>query len=35
MNKPTAEDSKIAWDGVKDMVSPETFATMQKIVSQK
>lgn len=33
--KATAEDSKAAWDAVKDMVSAETFKTMQKIVSQK
>lgn len=33
--KPTAQDSEKAWSSVKDLVSPETFATMQKIVSQK
>ncbi len=33
--KATAEDSKVAWNAVKDMVSAETFSTMQKIVSQK
>ncbi len=33
--KPTAQDSEKAWSSVKDLVSPETFETMQKIVSQK
>ena len=31
---PSEEDSASAWSNVKDLVSPETFATMQKIVSQ-
>ncbi|MFL5783591.1 MAG: hypothetical protein ACJ76H_03205 [Bacteriovoracaceae bacterium] len=35
IEKPTSEDSGVAWSKVKDLVSPETFATMQKIVSQK
>lgn len=32
---PTEQDSVVAWNNLKDLVSPETFATMQKIVSQK
>ncbi len=35
IKKPTAQDSAAAWNGVKDLVSPATYATMQKIVSQK
>ena len=35
IEKPTAKDSAAAWVGVRDLVSPETFASMQKIVSQK
>lgn len=31
----TVEDSANIWEEVKDLVSPETFSTMQKIVSQK
>lgn len=33
--KATAEDSVNAWENLKDTVSPETYATMQKIASQK
>lgn len=32
---PSEKDSVVAWQRVKDMVSPETYSTMQKIVSQK
>lgn len=35
IRKPTAQDSEAAWNDVKDLVSPATYATMQKIVSQK
>jgi hypothetical protein len=35
IEKPTAQDSVVAWSAVKDLVSSETFATMQKIASQK
>ncbi|MFL5783590.1 MAG: hypothetical protein ACJ76H_03200 [Bacteriovoracaceae bacterium] len=35
LENPTAEDSVHAWNQVKDLVSPATFATMQKIASQK
>jgi hypothetical protein len=35
IEKPSVEDSGVAWSGVKDLVSPATYATMQKIVSQK
>lgn len=33
--KPTAQDSASAWSSVKELVSPATYATMQKIASQK
>lgn len=32
--KPTAQDSVNAWSSVKELVSPSTYSTMQKIVSQ-
>lgn len=35
LSNPTAQDSLNAWNQVKDLVSPQTFAAMQKIVSQK
>ncbi|MFL5783589.1 MAG: hypothetical protein ACJ76H_03195 [Bacteriovoracaceae bacterium] len=35
IDKPTAQDSLVAWSAVKDLVSSETYSTMQKIVSQK
>jgi hypothetical protein len=35
IEKPTAQDSVVAWSAVKDLVSSETYSTMQKIVSQK
>jgi hypothetical protein len=35
IEKPTNEDSGVAWAKVKDLVSAETFSVMQKIVSQK
>lgn len=35
LEKPSAQDSKIAWDAVSGLISPETYATMQKIVSPK
>jgi hypothetical protein len=35
LEKPGVEDSAVAWSSMKDLVSPATFATMQKIVSQK
>lgn len=31
---PSEKDSLNAWNNVRDLVSPETYATMQKIVSQ-
>ncbi len=35
MEKADENDSAAAWASVKDMVSPETFSVMHKIVSQK
>lgn len=35
IKKPTAKDSSAAWNDVKDLVAPATYAAMQKIVSQK
>lgn len=35
VEKPTAQDSAIAWSEVRDLVSPATYTVMQKIVSQK
>lgn len=35
IKKPSAQDSAKAWSSVKDLVSPATYETMQKIVSQK
>lgn len=34
LEAPTAADSAALWSMVKDLVSPATFSTMQKIVSQ-
>jgi hypothetical protein len=35
IENPDETDSAAAWNAVKEMVSPETFATMTKIVSQQ
>ena len=35
LEKPTAQDSVKAWSAVRDLVSPATYATMQKIVSPR
>lgn len=35
MNKPTAKDASKVWNDVKELVSPATYSTMQKIATQK
>lgn len=35
IEKPTEADSKVAWNNVKDLVSPATYSVMQKIASQQ
>ena len=35
IERPTAQDSAAAWNNVRDLVSPATYSTMQKIVSQR
>lgn len=34
LEKPTAQDSRVAWNAVRDLVSPATYTVMQKIASQ-